>query len=220
MKKIVVIGTGGHAKVIVDIIEKESIYEIVGFIDNRLDVGTKILNYKVVGKEEDLKLLSQKKSIYGGVIAIGDNSIRAKIESSIKSFFPTFNYIKCIHPQSTIARDVCIGLGSVVMAGVIINTSSEIGNHCILNTNSSLDHDNSMMDFSSIAPNAVTGGNVKIGKFSVVGIGATILHGISIGSNSIVGGGSLVLKDIKPNSLYFGNPAKFIREHIMGERYL
>ena len=217
MKKVVVVGTGGHAKVIVDIIEKESKFKMMGFIESSLDVGTKILDYEVLGREEDLSHLAQKKSIFGGVIAIGDNVIRAKVEKKINRIYSDFNFINCIHPKSIIAKDVCLGVGNVVMAGVIINPSSTIGNHCILNTNSSLDHDSSMLDFTSIAPNVVTGGNVKINEYSAIGIGATIFQGVSIGSNCLVGGGSLISKDTQSNSIYYGNPAKYIREHKLGE---
>ena len=113
-----------------------------------------------------------------------------------------------------------MGEGNVVMAGATINTSSEISNHCIFNTNCSIDHDNRIADFASIAPNGVTGGNVEVGEFSAIGIGATVKHNVSIGYNCIIGACSLVNKDTKSNSVYYGIPAKFIRNHELGEKYL
>ena len=103
------------------------------------------------------------------------------------------------------------------MAGAIINSSSRIKNHYILNTNSSIDHECLMSDFSSIAPSVTVGGNVKIGAYSAIGIGTNIFHGMNIGYNCIVGGGSLVCSDINENSIYYGSPARFIRGHKMGD---
>ncbi len=215
MKKILIFGTGGHSKVIVDIILHEGEYEIAGFIDNALNVNKTVLGYKVLGQDEDLANLITDNSIIGGVIAIGDNYSREKITRNIYKFYKNFTFINCIHPSAQIASDVSMGVGNVIMAGSVVNSSTSIGSHCILNTNSSVDHDNVMLDFSSIAPNAATGGNVQIGERSTLGIGSTVLEGISIGPDSLVGGGSLVLADVKPKSIYFGNPAKFIRKNLI-----
>ena len=215
MRKILIFGTGGHAKVILDIISNEQKYEIAGFIDNELDEGQEILNHKVLGADKDLISLIKKNSIFGGVIAVGNNYSRENISQKINNLCKDFNFINCIHSQAQIAMDVSIGVGNVLMAGSVINTSTSIGNHCIVNTNSSLDHDNTILDFSSIAPNSATGGNVKIGKLSALGIGSTILPGISVGPNSIIGAGSLVLEDIPSDSIYFGSPAKFIRKNLI-----
>ena len=215
MRKILIFGTGGHAKVILDIISNEKKYEIAGFIDNELDEGQEVLNHKVLGADKDLISLIKKNSIFGGVIAVGNNYSRENISQKINNLCKDFNFINCIHSQAQIAMDVSIGVGNVLMAGSVINTSTSIGNHCIVNTNSSLDHDNTILDFSSIAPNSATGGNVKIGKLSALGIGSTILPGISVGPNSIIGAGSLVLEDIPSDSIYFGSPAKFIRKNLI-----
>ena len=218
--KIIIIGAGGYSKVIVDIIHNDQKYEIAGFIDNNLPIGHKVLDYKVLGKEEEINNLINKQEIFGGVIAIGDNFIRSNVEKKIKQLCNEFKFINCIHPKSNIAFNVVMGEGNVVMAGATINTSSEISNHCIFNTNCSIDHDNRIANFASIAPNAVTGGNVEVGEFSAIGIGATVKHNISIGYNCIIGASSLVNKDTKSNSVYYGVPAKFIRNHELGKKYL
>ena len=218
--KIIIIGAGGYSKVIVDIIHNDQKYEIAGFIDNNLPIGHKVLDYKVLGKEEEINNLINKQEIFGGVIAIGDNFIRSNVEKKIKQLCNEFKFINCIHPKSNIAFNVVMGEGNVVMVGATINTSSEISNHCIFNTNCSIDHDNRIANFASIAPNSVTGGNVEVGEFSAIGIGATVKHNISIGYNCIIGASSLVNKDTKSNSVYYGVPAKFIRNHELGKKYL
>ena len=220
MKSILIFGTGGHAKVIVDIIEKQGRFNIAGFIDDYRDKNTVIMGYKVIGDESSLKDIVFSYEIYGGIIGIGDNSIRAKARDKIIKVIPNFIFVNCIHPKSILGKDVALGEGNVVMAGAIINSSSRIKNHCILNTNSSIDHDCLISDFSSIAPNVTIGGNVKIGDYSAIGIGTNILHSVNIGCNCIIGGGSLVCHDTNENSIYYGSPSKFIRKHKIGDKYL
>jgi len=219
MKSILVFGSGGHAKVVVDIIEKEGKYQIEGLIDYSYNADRKISGYKIIGNDSSIKNLVKKNQIYGGIIAVADNAIRSKIRDKIVQSIPQFKFINCIHPSSIIAKDVVIGDGNVFMAGTIINSSSIIKNNCIVNTNSSIDHDNVLNDFSCIAPNVALGGSVTIGRYTFVGIGSNVLPNINLGSNCIIGGGSLVCSDTKNNSLYYGSPAKFIRSHKFGERY-
>ena len=220
MKNIVIFGSGGHAKVIVDIIEKQGKFNIAGFIDEYCEKDTSIMGYKVLGNESCLKDIFFSNEIYGGIIGIGDNSIREKVRDKVIKAIPNFKFVNCIHPKSIIGKDVNLGNGNVVMAGVIINSSSRVKNHCVLNTNSSLDHDCVMLDFSRIDPNATIGGNVKIGCYSAIGIGANVFYGVNIGSNCIIGGGSIVNKNTSDNSIYYGSPSKFIRKHKFGGDYL
>ena len=220
MKNIVIFGSGGHAKVIVDIIEKQGKYNISGFIDGHHQKNSIIMGYKVIGDESSFKDIFFSYKIYGGIIGIGDNSTRAKVRDKIIKIIPNFKFVNCVHPKSVLGKDTTLGEGNVIMPGAIINASSRIKNHCILNTNSSLDHDCLMSDFSSIAPNASVGGNVKIGNYSAIGIGANIFNSVNIGYNCIIGGGSLVCHDTNDNSINYGSPSKFIREHKIEDKYL
>ena len=220
MKNIIIFGAGGHAKVVVDIIEKQRKFNIVGFIGSNHEKNSIIMGYKVLGDESLLKDIIFNYEIYGGIIGIGDNSIRAKARDKVIKVIPNFKFVNCIHPKSILGKDATLGEGNVVMAGAIVNSATRIKNHCILNTNSSIDHDCLMLDFSSIAPNASVGGNVKIGDYSAIGIGANIFHSVNVGYNCIIGGGSLVCHDTNENSIYYGSPSKFIREHKIGDKYL
>jgi len=220
MKNILIFGSGGHAKVIVDIIEKQEEFNIAGFIDGYKEKNSVIMGYRVIGDEFSLEDIIVSNEIYGGIIGIGDNLIRAKVRDKIIKIIPNFKFVNCIHPKSILGKDATLGVGNVLMAGAIINSSTRINNHCILNTNSSIDHDCLMSDFTSIAPNATIGGNVKIGDYSAIGIGVNIFHNVNIGYNCIIGGGSLVCHDTKENSIYYGSPSKFIREHRIGDKYL
>ena len=218
--KVVIFGSSGHAKVIVDIIESESKFELLGFIDKFKSVGEEVLGYKVIGDEESLPDLMLKFGFNQGVVGIGDNFIRSKGVRAIQELAPNFQFINCIHKSAKVSNHLTIGMGNVVMPGATINASSVISNHCILNTNSSLDHDCIMSNFSSLGPNSAVGGNCNIGEFSKIGIGASVFHGIRVDRNCIIGGGSLVNKHTEPDSVYYGVPARFITTRELGDRYL
>jgi len=219
MKNILIFGSGGHASVVIDIAQQEKKYTIIGIIDEPKNTN-EISGLPILSNISTLKKLIIEEDIFGGVIAIGDNAIRAKVRDQILLEVPHFQFVNCIHPNAVVASNVLMGEGNVMMAGSIVNPNCQISNHCIMNTKSSLDHDCKMLNFSSIAPNVTVGGNCKIGQYSAIGIGANIIHNISIGVNCIVGSGSLVTKNIKDNLVYYGVPAKFIRSHEFGDSYL
>jgi acetyltransferase-like isoleucine patch superfamily enzyme len=106
------------------------------------------------------------------------------------------------------------------MAGVAINSDATIAEFCIVNTNSSVDHDNRLAPFSSLAPRVATGGNVTIGEGSAIGIGAVILHGRTLGRHCVIGAGAVVTRDIPDFIVAYGVPAKPIRSRRPGEKYL
>ena len=217
---IVIIGSSGHSSVIIDIIEKESKYSIVGLIDSYKALGEETLGYPVIGKDKDLKDLEKIHRLDGGIIAIGDNWLRYKAHQNILRILPDFNFVTALHPNAQIGKNVTIGKGTVVMGGVVVNPNSKIGNDCILNTKCSLDHECSIGNYSSLAPGVTTGGNVKIGEFTAVSLGANVIHDVNIGNHTIIGAGSLVIKDIPDKSIYSGVPSKLIRKRAKGETYL
>lgn len=203
-----------------DIIEKEAAYRIVGLIDAFKKAGESSYDYPVLGKEEDLPSLVKKHDLHGCFIAIGDNWKRHLVKQKISKIAPNLNYVSAVHPSAQIARNVNIGIGTAVMAGVIINGDSKAGRFCILNSNASLDHDCLMEDYSSLAPNATVGGSVTVGAFSAVSLGANVIHGRRIGKHTVVGAGSLVIHDMPDNSVALGSPAEVIRQRKEGDEYL
>jgi sugar O-acyltransferase (sialic acid O-acetyltransferase NeuD family) len=220
MDNIVIIGSSGHAKVIIDIVQQEGKVNVVGLLDRFRPIGEKALGYPILGKEEDLPELMNRHVLNGAIVAIGDNFLRSKVAARIKEICPDLPFVCAVHPKASIAREVSIGEGTVVMAGVSINPCSSVGRFCILNTNSSLDHDSILEDFSSLAPGATTGGNCRIGQYSTVGIGAVLIHGIDIGENTVIGAGSLVMKSIGSFVVAYGSPARVIRNRKQGDKYL
>lgn len=220
MQNVVIFGASGHGSVILDCIEKEGKYKVLGFIDSFKKKGAKINGYPILGSEIDLPYLMEKYNFFRGIIAIGDNWIRKLVVDRILKISPDFDYVNAVHPKAEIGKNVDIGKGTVLMPGVIVNANSVIGDFCILNTNSSLGHDGRMENYSSLAPKSCTGGNFRLGKFSAVCLGANIIDNITILEHSVIGAGSLVVGNIEDHILAYGAPARKIRNRITGEPYM
>lgn len=217
---IVIVGSSGHARVVLDIVEKQGLYTISGFIDSYRPAGETESGYPILGDESLLPGLVADGELDGFIVAIGDNHIRQKVTDRIAAICPTLPLVAAVHPSANIGRGVVIGPGTVVMAGASVNPASTIGVGCILNTHCSLDHDSAIGDFASLAPASATGGNCKIAAGAAVGIGATLVHGISVGTHTIVGAGATVLRDLPAQVVAYGTPAKVVSERAVGDRYL
>ncbi len=206
-KNVIILGAGGHAKVIADIIEKSG-DKIIGFLDNKDELQNNIIynNKKVIGKI-DRETTEKYRNEYYFIIGIGCNKIRKDIANKYN-----LNWYTAIHPNAIIANEVQINEGSVIMAGAIINVSTKIGKHCIINTKSSIDHDNLLEDFVHISPGATLAGTVHIKEGTWIGAGATIINNIIVEKNNIIGAGSLVIKNITDsNGVYVGVPIRKIK---------
>lgn len=215
MEKIIICGASGHAKVIIEVIEKQKKYEISGiFEDTPGMVGTKFMGYPVLGKIDDFNKNDK------GIVAIGDNYVRHQVVERIKNINNKFQFICAIHPSAVIGKSVRIGEGTFIAAGTVINAHAVIGKHCIINTLSSIDHDVIFGDFSSAAPGSHIGGGSEIGAFSIISMGVNVIQGIKIGDGTLVGAGSTVIKDIPEGVLSYGTPAKVIRKRNIDQKYL
>tara|TARA_B100000900_G_scaffold414637_1_gene441847 strand:+ start:226 stop:891 length:666 start_codon:yes stop_codon:yes gene_type:complete len=221
MNKIIIIGTGGHSKVVVDEISRLKNFKVVGFIDEKKKIGSvphKFSKAKIIGKLKNLKKIYNKN--YQFFIAIGDNFKRKKIHDFILKQNLPVKWAKIISKNSIISKNAEISEGTIVISGTIINTNTHIGRHCIINTGSKIDHDNYFNDFSSCGPNVTTGGNVILKSYSYIGIDCTVRQNIKILDNTVIGAKSYVNKNCKDNSLYYGRPVKKIKIRKFGEKYL
>lgn len=194
---IIILGAGGHAKVVTDIVLSSG-NTVVGFLDDK--ATGKVLGFPVLGTLEDLSKYEGRCSF---VIGIGDNKIRKQIAARYSVHWHT-----AIHPSAVIARDVVIGEGTVIMAGTIINPSTAVGKHCIINTGAVIEHDNMIADYAHISPNATLCGTVSVGESTHIGAGAVIKNNISICGGCVVGAGAVVVNNINKAGLYIGVPAK------------
>ena len=178
-EKIVVIGGGGHAKVLISILKKLNQYNIVGFTDiNRKE---SILGINCIGPDSILQELFSK-GVKNAAIGIGQlksEELRVHIYSSLTKIGFVLPVI--ISPKAVINEEVEIKEGTVVMDGAIINSSTRIGKCCIINTNSSIDHDRTIDSFTHIAPGVTLSGNVTVGKEVLIGTGAKIIQCVTLG---------------------------------------
>ncbi|RBL93782.1 acetyltransferase [Chitinophaga flava] len=220
-KNIVIIGSSGHGKVVADILSLMPQYKVAGFIDGFKEKGTVCTGgLTVLGAEQDLPAIMQNLNVCGGIVAIGDNWVRSQVVAKILAIAPSFEFINAVHPSAVISASATIGTGNMISANAVINAYSNIGHHCIINSAACIEHDNQMDDYASVAPRVVTGGNVAIGTFTAVSIGAIVKHGIRIGEHSLIGAGALVLKNVDAFSTWYGVPARKMAERKAGEKYL
>ncbi|WP_324025432.1 NeuD/PglB/VioB family sugar acetyltransferase [Maribacter sp. BPC-D8] len=220
MQNVIIFGASGHGSVVLDCLEKEGRYNVIGFVDSFKEKGTRINGYQVLGTEIDLPYLINRFNIKGGIVAIGDNWTRKLIVDKISKIVPDFNFINTIHPKAILGKDVLLGCGNVFMPGAIVNANSIVHDFCILNSNSILEHDCVMSSYSSLAPSSCCGGNVILGSFTSICIGTSIVNGIEIGEHSVIGAGSLVVDHFGDNIVAYGSPARIVRKRSAGEPYL
>jgi len=218
--RVVVIGCSGHARVVIDILEQNHSCRIMGLLDTYRHPTTTVLGYQVLGSDDDLRALVDANICDSVFVAIGDNWIRSLVVDRVKRLVPDVRFVTAIHASAQISRNVSVGVGTAIMAGAVVNSGCRIGDFCILNTCSSLDHDSTMEQYSSLAPRAVTGGSVSIGAFSAVAIGAVVSHAIRIGEQTVVGAGATVVNDIPAGVVAYGTPARIIRQRTPGASYL
>jgi sugar O-acyltransferase (sialic acid O-acetyltransferase NeuD family) len=207
-----IVGAGGHAKVVIDIIEKARVHEIAFLVDDEPSLkGTEVCGYSVLGGKDHLLAQGAAVGVQKAVVAIGDNLRRTHVAQWLLEH--GFQLITTVHPSAQIARGVTLGNNTVVMAGTVINSDTRIGHSVIINTSASVDHDCIIADGNHIAPGCHLCGSVRIGSHTLIGAGATVVRGVSIGANTVIGAGSVVVADIPANVVALGNPARAVRSN-------
>jgi len=202
MKDVIIIGAGGHAKVIADIIQCSG-DNILGFLDGYTN-EKHFLEKPILGKDTDYSLYPNAYFI----IAIGDSNARERIANNMRNV----KWYTAVHPTSVMSSlKTSIGEGSVVMANAVINPCAQIGKHCIINTAAVVEHDNIIGDFTHISVGTKLAGKVTIGKRTWVGVGSTVSNAISICDDCMIGAGAVVVKNITESGTYVGVPARKIK---------
>jgi sugar O-acyltransferase (sialic acid O-acetyltransferase NeuD family) len=200
--KLIIIGASGHGKVVADIAIRMNKWQSIAFLDDDESIKTS-MGLKVIGKIGEAGTYKDEADFF---VAIGNNETREKIQKKLIDV--GLKIVSLIHPNSVIGTDVEIGIGTAVMAGVVINSSSRIGKGCIINTSASLDHDNVINDYVHISPGARTAGSVSIAKGTWLGIGSVVSNNVNIYSVCKVGAGAVVVKDITESGTYVGFPVR------------
>ena len=194
MNRLVIIGAGGHGKVIADIAMKCG-YTDICFLDDHA-VGM-CMGFPIAGTSAELTLMNDGATDF--VIAVGTNATRRKIAERFH-----VSWVTLIHPSAWIAADVTIGQGTVVMAGAMINPSARVGAHCIINTGSIVEHDNVLGDYVHLSPRTTLSGTVAVGECAWLGTGTSVINNVEICSNATVGAGSVVIRSIRKEGTYYG----------------
>lgn len=207
-QKLVILGAGGHAKVVLDTALLMRKWSEIVFVDDFHNSENHFMGIPLLG---DSSLLG--KSIcpdqYDAVVAVGDNVVRGRMLNLAKELGFT---LPCLyHPSAIISQFATIGEGSVLFAQTVVNADAKIGRGAIINTASSVDHDSVLGDFVHISPGARLAGNTHVGDFSWVGIGSCTREGSTIGNHCIVGAGAVVLGDLPDNTTAVGIPAKALK---------
>lgn len=197
-QNVFVIGAGGHAAVVISVLQECGV-DVAGiFDDDSTRRGSDILGVKILGPISDL----QQKIGADAVIAIGHNRTRQKIAATL-----SLNWISVIHPRAYVHHSVALGPGSVVCAGAIIQPRAVVGEHVIVNTSATVDHDCALGDYVHIAPGAHLAGAVQVGEGTMLGIGSMVIQGIRIGSWAMVGAAAAVVRDVPDSVTVIGVPA-------------
>ncbi len=213
-KKLLILGSGGHGRVVADVAEKSKEFEEISFLDNNYlnsNSSKEFNNKKVIG---DISLASLEKfslNFSHAFVGIGDNKVRLKWLKEIRNF--NFLIPIIIDPSAEISKFAEIDKGCFINTNVVIQCNTRIEFGSILNTSCTIDHDSVVGEGTHISPGVNIAGNVNIGKYCWIGIGSQIIQNVRIGNNVIVGGGSLVLKDIPDNIKAFGNPINYKKDN-------
>lgn len=211
MKKIIIIGSSGHASVIIDIIKSmiDCGHDLIieGLLDDRKDLK-EFMGYKILGTVDDWHLFNTDNVEF--IIGIGNNNIRKLIANKLTSI----KFFTAIHSSAVVGSNVKIKQGTVVMQNAVVNANTTIGEHCIINSLAIVEHDNIVCDFVHISPGSTLCGGVRVGESTHIGANSVVIPGINIGSNAIIGAGSSVIKNISSNVVAVGCPAKVIKYNI------
>ena len=200
MNRLIIIGAGGHGKVIADTALKIG-YTNICYIDDHAKGD--VMGFPVIGISADIERLNDGSTDFS--IGIGNNAVRKAIAEMYH-----VNWVSIVHPSARIAFNAEIGKGTVVMANAVVNVCATIGEHCIINTGAIVEHDNVIENYAHISPNVVLGGTVRIGSLTHVGLGATVINNTEICSDCIIGAGSVVAKSIEESGTYVGVPIRKI----------
>jgi len=203
-KTVLVLGAGGHAKVVIATLQAAGFDVKAAFDDDRRKWGTEVLGVPVKG---GLAEAARVKSL-AAVIAVGDNSAR----KAIAARFPEALWITAVHPKAAVHASARLGLGTVVFAGAVVQPEASIGAHGIVNTGATVDHDCALGDYVHVAPGAHLAGGVQLGDGVLMGVGSATVPYVKIGEWSVVGAGAAVVASLPAGIVAGGVPAKAIRK--------
>ncbi len=208
--KCIIVGCGGHGRVVLDVVLAAGEHEIVGFIDSNARMhGRRVDGREVFGDMRVVDRLKRDLGVEGAIVAIGDNGVRRSFADACE--LAGLTLINAIHPSANIARNASIGRNVVVAAGALVCAHCQIGDSAILNTGCIVDHESMIGTGVHICPGARLAGRVTVEAGSFVGIGATIIQSLHIGYEATIGAGAVVTRHVDAMATVVGVPAREIK---------
>jgi len=205
---VIIIGAGGHGRVVLDILRLGRELNPVGFLDAEPALaGSSVGGLEVLGAPNQLVRL--RRSVRGAIVAIGDNRVRAGYARLVEQH--GLELVNAVHPASVVSPSAQLGRNVVIAAGAVAGVEARIADSCILNTHCVVDHECELAEAVHVAPAAALGGRVRVGARTLVGLGSRILPCIQIGEDATIGAGSTVIRDVPSGATVVGVPARPIR---------
>jgi len=206
--KLILVGGGGHCKSVIDVAEKAG-FVIIGVLDVPDNIGKPILNYKVIGTDDDIPNYVDEVLFVVTVGQIKDSTLRIRIHDRIMNAGGQLATI--ISPTAQISKYASIGEGTVVLHQAAVNADAKIGKGCIINTFANIEHDSIIGNYTHISTGAMVNGDCKIGESVFIGSQSVLAQGVSVVDNSVVSAATFVSKSIKSAGIYAGNPVRKIK---------
>jgi sugar O-acyltransferase (sialic acid O-acetyltransferase NeuD family) len=209
---VVLIGGGGHARVLIDALRAGGEHMVTGIVDLAQHVGEVVDGVLVVGTDADLARL-RAEGADACAIAIGSaGDPRARVRAAQLARDAGFTLVTVVHPRAVVSSAATLGEGAFVAAGAVVGPGAEVGVCTIVNSGAVVDHDCVLGDFVHVAPGAALSGGVVVGELSHIGTGAAVKQGVRIGARTVVGVGSAVVGDVPDGVVAFGDPCRVVRE--------
>jgi UDP-perosamine 4-acetyltransferase len=206
---IILVGGGGHAKVIIELVAAGARYRVVGVVDNVKTGG--VLGVPVLGRDEVLPSLPHS-GITRAFVAIGDNRQRLAVGRRLQTL--GFEIVNTVSPAATVSGSAKLGVGIAIMPGAVVNADCRVEDFAIINTGAIVDHDGEIGEASHVGPGCVLAGTVTIGRLAFLGTGTSVIPGISVGEGAVVGAGACLIRDVPPNVLAVGIPARVLKRTV------
>jgi len=206
---VVGLGAGGHAKVVIEILQLEDQYELIGLLDPKSDLrGELVLGVPVLGGDEQLAMLKARgvKCFFVGLASTSDLGPRRRLYEFALGH--GMKPVTAIHPNAIISPSAVLGTGATVMAAAVINAGARLGDNVIVNTGAIVEHDCVIGNHVHIATGAKLSGGVIVGDETHIGAGVVVRQYVRIGIGALIGAGAVVVKDIPDGQTVIGNPAR------------